>query len=108
MWVDWQCVTALKDVYDLALLLGPNTDIEMRRQHERAWLTIYRETLAGDGVVYSEEDLRRDYPIALWFAGLRWLNLMFALVDSQWIKTVVKRVAGTFTDWNVLQAVNVL
>ena len=113
VWVDWQCVTALKGVYDLALLQGPNTDIAIRRQHERAWLATYRETLAEDGIVYSEEVLRRDYSIALWFAGLRWLDLMFALgrnptVDTRWIETVVMRVATAFTDWNILQTVNVL
>ncbi|MGC8487321.1 MAG: aminoglycoside phosphotransferase family protein [Clostridia bacterium] len=110
VWVDWQCVGRMQAVYDLALMLGLNVPEEMRRERQSAWLQAYVEGLSRHGIRYSVALLHDLFPVALLFAGLRWLDIAATLSqrgteDVALARTFVRRVEAAFADWSVLDRV---
>lgn len=111
VWLDWQCLSRAKAVYDLALLIGSNTPTEIRRQREAGWLRDYVAALESVGIRYPWEKLTADYRMALVFSGLRWLGVALAVSgrtpteerDLTWARQTVERIGTVFDDWNVLQ-----
>lgn len=61
--LDWQLSHAGSGAYDLAYLLGQSVPVELRRQHEEAWLALYLDELGQPE--YTEERLHRDLAIGL-------------------------------------------
>jgi hypothetical protein len=79
--IDWQSVGRGPAGYDLAYLLGGSVTVEDRRAHEIEWLHEYHDEITRLGVVYSFDDLWKDYCRAHVIGGTSTATLTGATFD---------------------------
>lgn len=79
--IDWQSVGRGPAGYDLAYLLGGSVTVENRRAHETEWLHEYHDEITRLGVVYSFENLWKDYCRAQVIGGTSTATLTGATFD---------------------------
>lgn len=105
--IDWQLYMQARAVYDLAYF-SITLPLEFRREIEEEMLEHYTQELHRHGVSdYGMEQLKEDYPTALFLIGLMVLlrqtaYLIGAEVNNlSWQRQVVARVKALYDDWHV-------
>lgn len=104
--IDFQVPQWGKGALDLAYFLTQSLDVELRRNHERELLEIYRTELARLGVTYDGDDLWEDYraatlavfAIGVMISGLAPTNERAA----QLMRVTVQRASAAFDDLDLL------
>jgi aminoglycoside/choline kinase family phosphotransferase len=109
--LDWQGPLLCKGVVDLALLLGQNTHIEVRRQQERNLVQRYVDGLAALGVNYPPATAWEDYLDALTYQWCYAATVTGSLDSSNprsaaWMRSLVSRQSAATLDHDLLTRLN--
>lgn len=104
--IDFQGPQWGKGVLDLAYFLTQSLDVELRRNHERQLLAVYRTELARLGVTYDADSLWQDYRIAalaVFAVGVMISGLApTSERAAQYMRVTVERASAAFDDLDLL------
>jgi len=109
--LDWQGPLLSRGMFDVALFLGQNVVIEVRRQHEQALVRRYVEVLAELGVDYPLETAWEHYLDALLFQWV-YATVVSGVLDSShpdtfaWMSQMIARQAAASEDHGLLDRID--
>lgn len=108
MVIDWQGCLRSKGVRDVAYLLSQSMPTDARREHERALVELWRQTLVDNGVTdYSADQAWEDYRravLALWILVVVIAGTLDASNERgrAWMTEMIRRSAATIDDLDLL------
>jgi hypothetical protein len=105
--LDWQGPLRARGIVDVAVLLGQNVHVPVRRQHERALIARYTRRLAELGVSYGEDEAWRDYRVTLMYLWCYCTTITGGLDGSDprsyaWMSQCVARQCAATLDHDLL------